>query len=66
MRVLRKIRAMWDARTENAADTAPGASAPNSENHAIAAEGLMALGREDYMTALAMANPIAAAPSVLA
>lgn len=54
------------AGSENAADTAPGASAPNSENHAIAAEGMMALGREDYMTALAIANPIAAAPSVIA
>lgn len=57
------------AGSENAAggaDTAPGASAPNSENHAIAAEGMMALGREDYMTALAMANPSAAAPSVVA
>lgn len=49
-----------------ASDTASGASAPNSENHAIAAEDMMALGREDYMTALAMANPSAAAPSVLA
>lgn len=48
------------------AGTASGASAPNSENHAIAAEGMMALGREDYMTALAMANPSAAAPSVVA
>lgn len=48
------------------ADTASGASAPNSENHAIAAEGMMALGREDYMTALAMANPSAAAPNVVA
>ena len=57
------------AGSENAAggaDTAPGASAPGSENHAIAAEDMMALGREDYMTALAMANPSAAAPSVLA
>ena len=54
------------AGSENAADTAPGASTPNGENHAIAAEGMMALGREDYMTALAMANPSAAAPSVLA
>lgn len=54
------------ADSENAADTAPGASAPNSENHAIAVEGMMALGREDYMTALAMANPSAAAPSVVA
>lgn len=51
------------AGSENAAG---GASAPNSENHAIAAEGMMALGREDYMTALAMANPSAAAPSVVA
>lgn len=48
------------------ADTASGASAPDSENHAIAAESMMALGREDYMTALAMANPSAAAPSVVA
>lgn len=54
------------AGSENAADTAPGASTPNGENHVIAAEGMMALGREDYMTALAMANPSAAAPSVLA
>lgn len=54
------------AGSENAADAAGGASAPNSENHAIAAEGMMALEREDYMTALAMANPSAAAPSVVA
>lgn len=54
------------AGSESDADTAPGASAPNSENHAIAVQGMMALGREDYMTALAMANPIAAAPSVVA
>lgn len=57
------------AGSENAAggaDTAPGASAPNSENHAIAVEGLAAAGREDYITALAMANPSAAAPSVVA
>lgn len=54
------------AGSENVAGGASGASAPNSENHAIAAEGMMALGREDYMTALAMANPSAAAPSVLA
>lgn len=52
--------------SENAADVAGGASTPNSENHAIAAESMMALGREDYMTALAMANPSAAAPSVVA
>lgn len=52
--------------SENAADAAPGASAPNGENHAIAAEGLAAAEREDYMTALAMANPSAAAPSVVA
>ena len=52
--------------SESAADTAPGASAPNSENHAIAAEGMMALGREDYMTVFAMANPSAAAPNVVA
>lgn len=51
--------------SENAADVAGGASTPNSENHAIAAESMMALGREDYMTALAMANPSAAAPSVV-
>ena len=51
------------AGSENAAG---GAGAPDSENHAIAAEGLMALGREDYMTALAMANPSAAVPSVVA
>lgn len=54
------------AGSENAADAAGGASAPDSENHAIAAESMMALGREDYMTALAIANPSAAAPSVLA
>ena len=54
------------AGSENAADTASGAGAPDSENHAIAAESMMALGREDYMTALAMANPSAAAPSVVA
>lgn len=57
------------AGSENAAggaDTAPGASAPGSENHAIAVESMMALGREDYMTALAMSNPSAAAPSVVA
>ena len=54
------------AGSENAAGAAGGASTSNSENHAIAAEGMMALGREDYMTALAMANPIAAAPSVVA
>ena len=51
------------AGSENAAG---GASTPNGENHAIAVEGMMALGREDYMTALAMANPSAAAPSVVA
>lgn len=54
------------AGSESAADAAGGASAPSSENHAIAAEGMMALGREDYMTALAIANPSAAAPSVVA
>lgn len=53
-------------RSENAVDAAGGASTPNGENHAIAVEGMMALGREDYMTALAMANPSAAAPSVVA
>lgn len=52
--------------SENAADAAPGTSAPNGENHAIAVEGLAAAEREDYMTALAMANPSAAAPSVVA
>lgn len=51
------------AGSENAAG---GAGAPDSENHAIAAEGLAAAEREDYMTALAMANPSAAAPSVVA
>ena len=54
------------AGSENAAGAAPGASSPNGENHAIAVEGLAAAGREDYMTALAMANPSAAAPSVVA
>lgn len=54
------------ADSESAADVAGGASTPNGENHAIAAEGMMALGREDYMTALAIANPSAAAPSVVA
>ena len=52
--------------SESAADTAGGASTPNSRNTAIAAEGMAAAAREDYMTALAMANPIAAAPRVLA
>ena len=52
--------------SENAAGGAGGASTSNSENHAIAAEGMMATAREDYITALAMANPIAAAPRVLA
>ena len=51
------------AGSENAAG---GAGAPDSENHAIAVEGLAALEREDYMTALAIANPSAAAPSVVA
>ncbi|WP_418734114.1 BspA family leucine-rich repeat surface protein [Ellagibacter sp.] len=54
------------ADSESAADAAGGASAPNSRNLAIAAEGMMAAGREDYITVLAMANPIAAAPRVLA
>lgn len=54
------------AGSESAADAAGGASTSNSENHAIAAEGLAAVEREDYMTALAMANPSAAAPSVVA
>ena len=52
--------------SESAADAAGGASTPNSENYAIAAEGMMAAAREDYITVLAMANPIAAAPRVLA
>ena len=52
--------------SESAADTAGGASTPNSEKHAIAAEGMAAAAREDYMIALVMANPIAAAPRVLA
>ena len=50
----------------DAATGAGGESAPNGESSAIAAEGLTAAEREDYMTALAMANPSAAAPSVLA
>ena len=54
------------AGSESAADTTGGASAPNSRNPAIAAEGMATAAREDYMTALAMANPIAAAPRVLA
>ena len=54
------------AGSESAADVAGGASTPNGENHAIAAEGMMALGREDYMTVFAMANPSAAAPNVVA
>ena len=54
------------AGSESAADAAGGASTPNSENHAIAAEGVAEAAREDYMTALATANPIAAAPRVLA
>lgn len=57
------------AGSENAAGGAGGAGgagAPDSENHAIAVEGLAVLEREDYMTALAMANPSAAAPSVVA
>lgn len=54
------------ADSESAADAAGGASTPNSENHAIAAEGVAEAAREDYMTALATANPIAAAPRVLA
>lgn len=52
--------------SKSAADVAGGESTPNSENHVIAAEGMMTLGREDYMTALAIANPSAAAPRVLA
>lgn len=54
------------AGSENAAGGAGGAGAPDSENHAIAVEGLAVLEREDYMTALAIANPSAAAPSVVA
>lgn len=49
-----------------AATGTDGESAPNGESSAIVAEGLAAAEREDYMTALAMANPSAAAPSVLA
>lgn len=52
--------------SESAADATGGASTPNSENHAIAVKGLAAAEHEDYMTALAMANPSAAAPSVVA
>lgn len=53
---------------ENAgtATDAGGESAPNGEGSAIVAEGPASAEREDYMTALAMANPSAAAPSVLA
>ena len=54
------------AGSEGAADTAGGESVPSSGNLAIAAEGMAAAARKDYMTALAMANPIAAAPRVLA
>ena len=54
------------AGSEGAADTAGGESATSSGNLAIAAEGMAAAAREAYMTALAMANPIAAAPRVLA
>ena len=50
----------------DAANGADGESAPNGESSAIAAGCLAAAGREDYMTALAMANPSAAAPSVVA
>ena len=49
-----------------AATGTDGESAPNGESSAITAEGLAAAEREDYTTALAMANPSAAAPSVLA
>lgn len=49
-----------------AATGTDGESAPNGESSAIVAEGLAAAEREDYTTALAMANPSAAAPSVLA
>ena len=41
-------------------------SAPNGESSAITAESPASAEREDHMTALAMANPSAAAPSVLA
>ena len=44
-----------------AATGTDGESAPNGESSAIVAEGLAAAEREDYMTALAMANPSAAA-----
>ncbi len=50
----------------DAANGADGESAPNDESSAIAVGCLAAAGREDYMTALAMANPSAAAPRVLA
>lgn len=54
------------AGSESAADAAGGASAPNSRNTAIAAEGVAEAARKDYVNALATANPIAAAPRVLA
>lgn len=49
-----------------AATGTDGESAPNGESSAITAESPAPAEREDYMTALAMANPSAAAPSVLA
>lgn len=50
----------------DAANSADDKGVPNGESSAVAAEGMMATAREDYITALAMANPIAAAPRVLA
>lgn len=50
----------------DAANSADDKGVPNGESSAVAAEGMMAAGREDYITALAMENPIAAAPRVLA
>ena len=55
-----------DSGNAGCAGSENAAGAPDSENHAIAAESMMALGREDYMTALAIVNPSAAAPSVVA
>lgn len=50
----------------DAANGADDEGAPNGESSAVAAEGVVAAAREDYMTALATANPSAAAPRVLA
>lgn len=57
------------AQAEENAGAATGTgdeSAPNGESSAITAESPASAEREDYTTALAMANPSAAAPSVLA